>query len=125
VRRPRYQFSAEPGSKMLRVFPIAVSSKHRSRLCEKDQDSPVRFGSAKWVGADVQKLLKAGAAPFEIKYRPITGREFPQAARHLCSIVPRFSPQLTCLVFGSDSLDQMAELFAAVRERGETISIPH
>jgi hypothetical protein len=54
-------------------------------------------------GADLQKLLKAGAAPFEIKYMPITGRELPQAARHLCAILSRFSPQLTCLVFGSTS----------------------
>ena len=66
-------------------------------------------------GADLQKLLKAGAAPFEIKYMPITGRELPQAARHLCAILSRFSPQLTCLVFGSTSPDRVAELFAAVR----------
>ena len=66
-------------------------------------------------GADLQKLLEAGAAPLEIKYRPITVRELPQAARRLCSILSRFSPQLTCLVIGSTSRDRVAELFAAVR----------
>jgi DNA-binding NtrC family response regulator len=66
-------------------------------------------------GANLRKLLEVNTKLLEIRYRSISAIELAQSPRFLASIITRFVPELTCLVFGATRPELTAEIFAVLR----------
>ena len=68
------------------------------------------------AGKELRQLLetKSGAS-FHLKHEVIDKGELPKAARHLASILRRFSPDLAFFIFGSNSRPLLADLIAVFR----------